>query len=301
MGKIVMIIPWFGKFPKWFDLYLFSCSRQKNIDFWFFTDSDLPSIQYANTYFEQTTFSDYCKRISESLSIDFHPLSSYKLCDVKPFYGIIHEDLIKEYEFWGFGDIDVVYGDLDLVIKPDNLRNYDLITTHTDRISGHFTIMRRESKYTRSCLQIKDWKSKLTNSKHLSIDEDDWVLKIYPELKWIKRIYRFVFKPLHIPMRFCFKGLINKIFCNRITRIHFHEYGTTPVPGYNENWTYDINLGKVYTPYRNSIPYLHFLFFKKTPYRDTKFYWRNDFYRVPTPLPKEGNIYINNSCISYKK
>ena len=296
-----MIIPWFGKFPEWFDLYLFSCSRQKNIDFWFFTDSDLPSIQYANTYFEQTTFSDYCKRISESLSIDFRPSNAYKLCDVKPFYGIIHEDLINNYEFWGFGDIDLVYGDLDLVINSVNLRKYDVITTHTNRIAGHLTIVRRESKHTKSCLDIKDWQSKLTNNDHLSVDEDDWVLRIFPEVKWIRRLYRFVFKPLHIPMRFCYEGVLNKIFCNRITHRLFHEYGTTPIPKCNETWTYDIELGRVFSPFHKSIPYLHFLFFKKTPYRDTEFYWRNDFYRVPNPLPKDGNIYINNSCISYKK
>ena len=298
MGRIVIIIPYFGKFPEWFDLYLFSCSRQKNIDFWFFTDCDLPSVKYKNTYFEQISFSDYCKRVSESLSIDFHPRSAYKLCDVKPFYGIIHEDLIRKYEFWGFGDIDVVYGDLDLVINPENLRKYDVITTHTNRIAGHLTIVRRESKHTKSCLQIKDWQTKLASNDHLSVDEDDWVLRIFPEVKWIRRLYRFVFKPLHVPMRFCYEGLINKIFCNRFTRRHFHEYGTTPIPQCDEIWSYDIGKGKVFTPSQKSIPYLHFLFFKKTPYRETEFYWKNGFYKVPFPLPETGHIYFNCSCIS---
>ena len=38
MKKICILIPYFGKFPKWFDLYLYSCSHVKSIDFYYFTD-----------------------------------------------------------------------------------------------------------------------------------------------------------------------------------------------------------------------------------------------------------------------
>lgn len=38
MNQIAFIIPYFGKWPEWMDLYLYSCSRQKNIDFIFYTN-----------------------------------------------------------------------------------------------------------------------------------------------------------------------------------------------------------------------------------------------------------------------
>ena len=33
-AEICMLIPYFGKFPEWFNLYLYSCSKVKKIDFW---------------------------------------------------------------------------------------------------------------------------------------------------------------------------------------------------------------------------------------------------------------------------
>lgn len=43
------------------------------------------------------TFQEYCDDVSRKLGIDFHPARSYKLCDLKPFLGVIHEDILEEY------------------------------------------------------------------------------------------------------------------------------------------------------------------------------------------------------------
>ena len=36
----------------------------------------------------------------------------YKLCDFKPAYGFIFGEYLKEYDYWGHCDIDIVWGDL---------------------------------------------------------------------------------------------------------------------------------------------------------------------------------------------
>lgn len=41
--KKLIIIPYFGKFSNYFDLYLYSISRNEDIDFLFFTDADVAS------------------------------------------------------------------------------------------------------------------------------------------------------------------------------------------------------------------------------------------------------------------
>ena len=43
---------------------------------------------------------------------EFDPSDPYKLCDLKPAYGHIHERDIAGYRFFGYGDIDIVYGQI---------------------------------------------------------------------------------------------------------------------------------------------------------------------------------------------
>lgn len=295
--QICIIVPYFGVFPVWFDLYLYSCSVQNNIDFIFFTDCEIPEVVYDNTIFISVSFDDYCAYISEKLNIKFNPASPYKLCDVKPFYGVIHETIINQYTFWGFADIDLLFGHLEMVVNKDNLGKYDVITTHTNRIAGHFTIVRTNTKYTKICLQIPNWKEKLICQNHLSVDEDDWVLLVFPMVKWLRRLYRFVFQPLHIPMKYCYEGILNRILCNRITRISFREYKTTPIPSDKQTWIYDLSKVEVLNPEGCQIPYLHFLFFKKTPYKNLKQFWDTDFYKINPGFSYRGIVRINNKGI----
>lgn len=41
MKKAAIIIPYFGKFPEWFNLYLYSCKKNPEVDFIFYTDCSL--------------------------------------------------------------------------------------------------------------------------------------------------------------------------------------------------------------------------------------------------------------------
>ena len=114
--RIAIFIPYFGNWPYWIDLYMHSCKKNKDVDFYFFTDCGIPSgfSGIDNLHFASVTFFDYCQLVSDRLGIDFHPQDSYKLCDLKPFYGHIHEGILEKgnYSFWGFGDVDLVWGDI---------------------------------------------------------------------------------------------------------------------------------------------------------------------------------------------
>lgn len=298
-NAIVILIPYFGKFPVWFDLYLLSCSKQENIDFVFFTDCEIPTQIYPNTFFERMSFASYCEKVSDMLKLKFAPLSPYKLCDLKPFLGIIHADVVSDYEFWGCADIDLVYGDLSIVTNRGNLNKYDIVTTHTNRVAGHFVIVRRGTSYDRSCLKIKDWKQKLMSDLHLSVDEDDWVFVIYPQVRWLRRLYRYVFAPLGVPMKYCFEGFLNKLFCNRITRRCFSDYSTTPLPQKGERWVYEMKTSEMRSPSGKRLPYLHFLFFKKTQYKETDSFWKDDSWKMPVSLNHLSRVEFSNDRVIF--
>lgn len=302
--KICMIIPYFGEFPKWFELYLLTCSKVSQIDFYYITDCKVPNKSYKNTFFIKSTFKDYCNLVSKKLNIHFYPSGPYKLCDLKPFLGIIHKELIEDYDFWGFSDIDLIYGDVSDLLNQKILSEHDVISTHADRVAGHFTIIRTKSKYTYFCKKIHKWEAKLEKNEELGIDESDFSLVLFP---------RFIIE------RIVWKLIVSRIIGNNnmyryydylhskfSSRVLLREYYTTPIPSGLDTFKYDLQSNKLIAPkayveennITKKIPYLHFLFFKKTKYLETSNYWKENFYRLPDHIyDNNGIIYINSQCI----
>lgn len=297
--KIAIICPYFGTLPIWFDLLIFSCSKNKSIDFHFYTDCPIPQTVYENTIFHLISFRDYCKMVSEKLEIVFAPESAYKLCDLKPFYGIVHKELVDEYDYWGFADVDLVYGDLSPLVNKVKTKRYDLITTHADRIAGHFTLIRTASSYTLKCLEIECWKDRLQEEYVYGLDEHDLTLIVYPLQKQIWRAYRFVGRRMGI-IYYNFFRLFN-VFTNFFSRHFFQEYYTSILPKDGEEYIYVD--GRVIDPYGRSLPYLHFLFFKKTQHYAAEKYWKDGFWKIGNVENFEacsGKIVFTNEGVEYR-
>lgn len=85
------------------------------------------------------------------ISFDFNIAlpSPYKLCDFRPIYGKLFQQYINGADFWGFGDIDLIYGDIRQFITENVLQNYDLISGW-----GHLTLV-RNNDYWNNFYKIK--------------------------------------------------------------------------------------------------------------------------------------------------
>ena len=141
MKPLIIIIPYFGQWPFWFSVFLESCRYNAQVSWLFYTDCGVPDQIPDNTEFVEISFANYKECVSERLGIDFHPENPYKLCDLKPMLGYVHRDQIEGFDFWAFGDVDVIYGDLLAYYQPLMLR-YDCVSTHITRVSGHLCILR---------------------------------------------------------------------------------------------------------------------------------------------------------------
>jgi len=294
--KVAQIIPYFGKWPEWIELYFYSCGKNPMVDFIFYTDCPIPKHQYSNLIFHQCTYKDYCSLISEKLNINFHCEKPYKLTDLKPFIGIIHEFELKKYDFWGMGDLDLVYGNLGMVINDANLNKYDVITTHNYHIAGHSCFCRNNEYYRNLCFKIKDWERKITNEKALSIDECEWSNLVCPFMITIRRIHRYLCKPFGIHL---FK-VLDAFHPIMHKKIYLHEFWTSPQPHSNERWFYYPHNNKLINPNKKELPYLHFLFFKKTQWLETDSYWKEGFYKLEENINKYKCIQIDGSQIMGK-
>lgn len=169
--RILFIIPYFGCWPFWMPLFLESCRRNADIDWLLFSDCGVPENLPPNVTVETTTFEAYCQLASRRLDIDFRPARAYKLCDIKPALGYIHVDRLDGYDFWAFGDIDLIYGNLRQYFTAERLARYDLFSTHERRVAGHLCLMRNTARKREVFKLIKNWKERFTDDQHHALDE----------------------------------------------------------------------------------------------------------------------------------
>ncbi len=135
--KIAFIVPYFGKLPNYFQLFLNSCASNKKFDWLIFSD-DRTSYNYPdNVHFIQMSFQE-CKDLAQS-KFDFQIELSrpQKLCDYKCAYGLIFHQFLYDYDWWGYCDLDQIFGDLEDFITEEMLKEYDKIGS-----LGHLTLYR---------------------------------------------------------------------------------------------------------------------------------------------------------------
>ena len=109
MKSIVMIFPYFGKLPVQYKMWRESALRNPSVDFMFFTDADVEPAQ--NIIVHKMQFEDFRQYIQAVFDFPIVLDRPYILCDFKPVYGQALQKYISKYDYWGYGDLDVVYGD----------------------------------------------------------------------------------------------------------------------------------------------------------------------------------------------
>ena len=110
---------YYGQWPGYFAVWLKSCSYLPDIDF--ILVSDIPTAGYdvpANVHMVPMSFAEVRSRVVHkfpeiTVSLD----RPYKLCDFKVAYGYVFDDLFCGYDYWGFYDIDTIWGDVFCGLK----------------------------------------------------------------------------------------------------------------------------------------------------------------------------------------
>ena len=118
-------MPYFGKLPDFFPVFLKSCKYNSSFN-WLIITNDKTSYSYhSNVLPMYMSFSMFKEKVQSKFDFQINLDTYQKLCDYKPSYGYLFEDQIKDYKFWGFCDIDVVLGNLDHFITDALLDEYD--------------------------------------------------------------------------------------------------------------------------------------------------------------------------------
>lgn len=141
MKKVNIIIPYFGTFPNYFQLFLNSCKYNETINWTILSDCEISYHVPTNVKIVATNFSEVRSRICAAFN--FSPVidTVHKLCEYKPAYAYLFPEYTEGYDYWGYGDIDLIYGDIRRFLTDEVLK-YDKVFQ-----LGHFTLIKNEKQF----------------------------------------------------------------------------------------------------------------------------------------------------------
>lgn len=143
-SRCILILPYFGKFNNYFPLFLRSCGANPSIDFLVFTDDMTPYSYPTNVRVVPMTFDEFKANATKRLGFEPCLPTPYKLCDFKPAYGLLFEEYLEGYDYWGHCDCDLLFGNMTKILIPVLDREYDKIFA-----TGHLTLYRNTPENNR--------------------------------------------------------------------------------------------------------------------------------------------------------
>lgn len=171
MLKTAVLAVYFGNLPAFSQLFLASCQLNKDIDFllvgdaWRAVKGDVPE----NCRVVDMGLGEFKDRVESLMGIKPQFSSPYKLCDYKPALGVVYQEELKGYDYWGFCDIDIILGDMGSFLK--DLGNYDVFSVSKEFLSGPLFFMKNCEKINNLYRKSKDFELILTSDKHFSFTE----------------------------------------------------------------------------------------------------------------------------------
>lgn len=254
--RIRLLIPYFGRWPFWIPFFLQTCRWNPDIEWLFFTDCGEPDDLPDNVKIQPMSFAGYCQLVSKGLGISFNPASPYKLCDIKPALGYLHSEHLEGFDFWGFSDIDLIYGDLRQYFSKERLSRYDLISTHARRISGHLCMLRNNKRMREAFMNVPGWQARFEDPAHLAFDEGAFSRLFIRHKNWPEGIQRIAdqFNPWRRLSEF------NEAFSTPHARVPWLGGGFD----FPECWMWNVGQLTNNRDGRREFPYFHFITWKSS-------------------------------------
>ena len=169
--NVALVLPYFGKFNSYFDLFLESCRTNPSYDWLILTDNcngyDFP----ANVHVVKSSLEEIRKLADKKFGFSVSLDTPYKLCDFKPAYGFLFEELLKDYDYWGHCDCDLLFGNMEKILTPVLCNGYDKVFA-----AGHLTLYRNtfenNHRFMKSHNGVEIYKVAYTTSEIYVFDED---------------------------------------------------------------------------------------------------------------------------------
>lgn len=150
MIRKLMICPWFGPLPAWWDRYEQQLARLALVGYHFLLD-------FNPDRFKQ--------RAHDRLGVTAPIVEGGgKIHDYRATFGILYEHELAGFDFWGHTDFDCVYGRVEHFWPDTLLADLDVLTDHT-YVLGPWTLYRNVPAVNELFYAHPDWRDYLEGER----------------------------------------------------------------------------------------------------------------------------------------
>jgi len=200
--QIAFVIVYMGNYPWYFPYFLHSCRYNLDIDFLVFSGNSKGNFELpANVKVIPYSLKQFNIDATKALGFEVTVESGYKLCDFKPAYGFIFQDYIQNYDFWGYCDIDIIFGNIRAFMTDELLNKYDVIGARHDYLSGFFALYRNNPAMRELFKQSKDYRKVFTESRNFIFDETNFAFDEFGKGLHYSQIQTEVESMTHVVLR----------------------------------------------------------------------------------------------------
>jgi len=184
-ARVAFVVPYVGTWPHYAELFFESCRYNPSVDVIVVTPQPPSGSLPANVHVVRMTAAEIIRRLEGVVGLQLGRFRWHKLCDFKQFFGLAFTDLLKSYDFWGYCDTDMMFGDISCVTNPEYLAGIDAFSAHGKQFVGHFTLLRNREDINRLGFEIPGWKDLCLTEKAEHLDEERLhnVFRSHPELR----------------------------------------------------------------------------------------------------------------------
>ena len=266
--RIALLACYFGPLPPYSALVFKSMGENPGIDWLLVTDSlpnyDLP----PNVHLHLITLQSLAERSSMICGFPVTIPKPYDICSLRPAYGLIFQDELMGYDFWGHVDLDVIFGNILKFIPDATLSTHDRILCrgalsiyrNIERVNHAFKLQAPGAMDYRIVFSdlssrpfLDEWRGiwKILRYHEFRQFHDEFIADIKPPSRY--KITRFESEELiNYPHQFyywhtgrCFHGYYHReggFFDREIAYIHFQKRNL-PKPAFNEKTTSGFSIG----------------------------------------------------------
>lgn len=169
--SVCLVLCYFGPLPGWIKHYLVSCSYNPSINFLVVTDQEnFPAVP-PNVCVKRLSRSSFNTLATNTTGVEVCLSHPRKLCDFKPAYGHLFEEFLDGWDYWGYTDLDVIYGDIRRFLSAAKLHEYDVFTARKEYLVGHFTLLRNTPRMRTLYQQSTNFRAVLQSPQVMSFCE----------------------------------------------------------------------------------------------------------------------------------
>jgi hypothetical protein len=164
MKSICFVSFYSGPFPDYFPFFLESCRRNPTVDFVIFSDADVVAKQSGNVRIARLSRGEFEQLVEEKLGFKVEITRGLKIAEFRPALGFLFEDVLRDYDFWGYCDVDQIFGDIRKFVGDALLEDCDVVTTTRRWVAGHFALFRNEEKLNKLFMRSPNYREVFQDS-----------------------------------------------------------------------------------------------------------------------------------------